>query len=61
MKTTHECIARGLAAVADRPLNKLASRRWLEDSDLVKLCELFKESRKKNKKKKGRTSRSSCK
>lgn len=48
MKTTHACIARGLAAHADDHLRKTAatktaaSRRWLEDQDLVKLCKLFK-------------------
>lgn len=48
MNTTHAWIARGLAAHADDALRKTAStktaasRRWLEDQDLVKLCKLFK-------------------
>ncbi len=52
MKITHACIARGLAAHADDYLRKTAavktgaSRRWLEDQDLVKLCQLFKAKKK---------------
>jgi len=56
MKVTHAAIARGLAKHADHQLSKTAAfrkvavRRWLEDSDLIKLCKLFqKHSRKSNK------------
>ena len=48
MKATHAAIARGLASHATDHLTKTASlkkeaaRRWLEDHDLIKLCQLFK-------------------
>jgi hypothetical protein len=50
MQVTHNAIRRGLAKLADTPMSKTAARRrWLEDTDLVKLCQLFKaqQSRKK--------------
>ncbi len=47
MTNTHSVLARGFAKLAakhDRPqlIKDAASRRWLEDQDLVKLCRLFK-------------------
>ena len=49
MKATHNAIARGFASHANDTVKlafcKKASRRWLEDSDLVKLCRLFKNCR----------------
>ncbi len=48
MKTTHAFIIRGFASHADDGQKKTAStktaasRRWLEDQDLVKLCRLAK-------------------
>ena len=49
MKATHNAIARGFAKHANDTVKlafcKEASRRWLEDGDLVKLCRLFKSRR----------------
>jgi len=48
MRTTHRQIIAGLAAHAADQMQKTASiktaasRRWLEDQDLVKLCKLCK-------------------
>jgi hypothetical protein len=54
MKKTHLAIARGFASHADDHRVKTAAqvkdaaRRWLDDNDLIKLCNLFKKKQKKH-------------
>lgn len=60
---THSALSRGFAARAPSSMKlasiaKQANRRWLEDSDLVKLCQLFKENERKKGKKSKRRSKS---
>jgi len=48
MKVTHAAIVRGFAKLADaRQTKTAASKRWLEDSDLMKLCKLCKNQKRK--------------
>jgi hypothetical protein len=46
MNTTQRVVIRGLATMAGAPMRKQASvrRKWLEESDLTKLCSLAKKA-----------------